>query len=189
MSDEIITKGIEAVNTGEKITTRKLLGEATRNFPNDERSWGWFYNVAENDTERLQCVKQVLRINPNNTRAKQLLEKLRGSVPLSAAAGKSTRKMAGRRHRIAIWIAAIGFGIIVIISLYVVKNYRVWVGGGTFVLVLILLESQSLPDCSTIFSRRNSKKKSEQFVGQDQKKRLGKCSRGYPKIFLFCMIL
>jgi hypothetical protein len=138
MSDEIITKGIEAVNTGNKILARKLLGEATHNFPNDERSWGWFYNVAENDTERLQCVKQVLRINPNNTRAKQLLEKLRGSVPLSAAAGKSTLKMAGRRRRIAIWIAAIGFGIIVIVSLYVLKNYRVWVGGGTIVLVFVL---------------------------------------------------
>ena len=35
-------------------------------------------NVAENDTERLRCVKEVLRINPNNSRAKQLLEILRG---------------------------------------------------------------------------------------------------------------
>jgi hypothetical protein len=138
MSDELITNGIKAVNSGDKKLARQLLGDAIRDFPNDERSWGWFYNVAENDTERLECVKRVLRINPNNTRAKQLLENLRGSVPLSATAGKSTRKMAGRRRRIAIWIAFIGFIIIVVISLYVFKNYRLWVGGGTIFLVFVL---------------------------------------------------
>jgi hypothetical protein len=138
MSDELITNGIEAVNKGDKKLARQLLGDAIRDYPNDERTWGWFYNVAENDTERLRCVKQVLRINPNNTRAKQLLEKLRGSIPLLVEAGRSARKMAESRRHIAIWIAIIGFGIIVVISLYVLKNYRVWAEGATVVLILFL---------------------------------------------------
>jgi hypothetical protein len=146
MSDELITNGMEAVNAGDKKLARKLLGEAIRFFPNDERSWGWFYNVADNDTERLRCVKQVLRINPNNVRAKQLLDKLQGSIPLSVDAGDSTRKMARRLRRIAVWIAIIGFGIIAIVSLYFLKNYRGWVGGGTIVLVLILF-------CYPVFTR------------------------------------
>ena len=70
MSDELVSKGIEALNAGDKKLARQLLSEAIHNFPNDEQSWGWFYNVAENDTERLRCVKQVLRINPNNARGK-----------------------------------------------------------------------------------------------------------------------
>ena len=70
--------------------------------------------------------------------AKELLEKLRGSIPLLVKAGKSTRKMAWGRRRSAIWVAIIGLIIIAILSLYILKNYRTWVGGGIILLALIL---------------------------------------------------
>ncbi len=138
MSDELITQGIAMVQAGDKKQARQLLGEAIRKYPDDERSWGWFYNVAENDTERLRCIKEVLRINPNNERAKQLLEKLRGSVQSSTEAGKSTREMANTRRKSAVWIALIGISVIAIF-LFILTHSQVIMGSGVGLILLLVL--------------------------------------------------
>jgi hypothetical protein len=184
MSDESITQGIAAVEAGDKKQARQLLGEAIRNYPNDERSWGWFYNVAENDTERLQCVKEVLRINPNNARAKQLLEELRGSIPSSAEAGKSTRKMAGKRRHSAIWIAIIGFIVIAFIGLYTMTNYRNWVGGGVAVLVLLFIGYPILTKLLTRSVDKKLKEEKRAIRGARSEEKIGEMLAGLPEGFL-----
>jgi hypothetical protein len=184
MSDDLITQGIAAIKAGDKEKARKLLSQAIRIFPDDERSWGWFYNVAENDTERLQCVKQVLRINPNNAQAGQLLDKLRGSIPQSVAAGTSTRQMAGKRHKSAIWISILGVVIIVIISLIVLTKYRTWVGGGVVVLLLFIL---GYPILSRLLTRRVDKKLKEEkraIRGARAEEKIGKMFAGLPEGYL-----
>jgi hypothetical protein len=159
MSDELIAKGIEAVNSGDNKKARQILGDAMSNYPNDERSWGWFYNVAENDTERLRCVKEVLRINPNNARAKQLLEILRGSFSQSSEAGESTWKMAGKSRNSAIWITVIEILIVLIISWYILTNYRNWAGGGVIVLSLVVF---GFPIITRLFTRKVDMKLKEE---------------------------
>jgi hypothetical protein len=174
MADDLITKGIAAVNAGDKKEARQLLGEAIGKLPDDERSWGWFYNVAENDTERLKCVKEVLRINPNNSRAKQLLENLRGSIPSSAEAGKSTREMAGKRRQSAILIAIVGIIIAIIVGSYVMAKHRTWVGGGTIVFLLVVLGypllnrllSRSIDQRLKLEKRANRGARSEEKIGE-----------------------
>jgi len=82
MSD-LIQQGINAYKSGDREKARKLLIAATKQFPNDERSWGWLYNVCVSDRERIQCLQQILRINPTNEKAKQLLNELTPSeLPL-----------------------------------------------------------------------------------------------------------
>ena len=184
MSDDLITQGIAAVNAGDKKQARQLLGEAISKFPNDERSWGWFYNVTENDTERLKCLKEVLRINPNNARAKQLLEKLRGSIPSSTEAGKSTRKMAGKRRQSAIWIAIIGIVIIAIVSWYILTRYRTWLGGGVVVLVFFLL---GIPILRILLTRSIDKKlklEKRAIRGARSEEKIGEMLSGLPEDFL-----
>lgn len=78
MSGDLLTQGIAAVKAGNKQEARRLLDAAIRAAPDDERTWGWFYNVAMNDEERIRCVKEVLRINPNNEKTKQIYDKLNG---------------------------------------------------------------------------------------------------------------
>jgi hypothetical protein len=78
MSEDYLTQGISAVKAGNKQEARKLLDAAIRAAPNDERTWGWFINVCENDTERLKCLKEILRINPNHEQAKQRYNELTG---------------------------------------------------------------------------------------------------------------
>jgi tetratricopeptide (TPR) repeat protein len=74
--DNLIQQGINAYKSGDKENARKLLIAATKQFPNDEQSWGWLYNVCKTDHERIQCLQQVLRINPQNEKASQLLNKI-----------------------------------------------------------------------------------------------------------------
>jgi hypothetical protein len=76
MSDDLLAQGIAAVKAGNKQEARRLLDAAIRAAPNDERTWGWFYNICDNDKERIKCLNEVLRINPGNEKAKLLLQRL-----------------------------------------------------------------------------------------------------------------
>lgn len=184
MSDDLITQGIAAVEAGDKKQARQLLGDAIRKYPDDERSWGWFYNVAENDTERLKSVKEVLRINPKNARAKQLLEKLRGSIPQSTEAGTSTRIMARTRRKSAARMAIIGFAVLVLIGLYTLAKYRNWAGGGVIVLALVLF---GYPILTRLLTRSIDKKLKEEkraIRGARSEEKIGEMLDGLPEGFL-----
>jgi hypothetical protein len=78
MTEDYLSQGIEAVKAGKIQEARKLLDKAIRAAPDDERTWGWFFNVCLNDTERIKCLKEILRINPNLDRAKQRYNELIG---------------------------------------------------------------------------------------------------------------
>jgi len=78
LTDDYLAQGIAALKAGNKQEARRLLDAAIRAAPDDERTWGWFYNICINDEERIRCVKEVLRINPNNEKAKQIYDKLNG---------------------------------------------------------------------------------------------------------------
>jgi tetratricopeptide (TPR) repeat protein len=76
MPNDLLTQGIAAIKAGNIQEARRLLDLAIHASPNDERTWGWFYSVCVNDKERIRCLKEVLRINPNNQRAKQKYDEL-----------------------------------------------------------------------------------------------------------------
>jgi len=71
-----LQSGIAAFKSGKREDARKYLIAAVKENPKDENAWGWLYQVANNDNERIQCLKKVTAINPNNEKAKQLLDKL-----------------------------------------------------------------------------------------------------------------
>jgi len=74
--DNFLQQGITAFRAGKKDDARKLFIAAVKQNPNDENSWGWMYSVANNDKERTECLKQMLRINPMNEKANKLLNEL-----------------------------------------------------------------------------------------------------------------
>jgi hypothetical protein len=74
--DELVKQGIEALRAGKRDEARKLLLTAVKQNPDSESAWGWLYNVAGNDKERIYCLEQVLRINPNNEKVNQLYKSL-----------------------------------------------------------------------------------------------------------------
>jgi hypothetical protein len=74
--DDLLQQGIVAYRAGKHDEARKFFAAAVKQNQNDERIWGWMYNVCENDKDRIYCLKQMLRINPKNEKASKLLAEL-----------------------------------------------------------------------------------------------------------------
>ncbi|MCX6083277.1 MAG: tetratricopeptide repeat protein [Chloroflexi bacterium] len=79
--DDLIKQGATAFKAGDIETARKLLTEAIKLHPDDERAWGWMYNICNTDQERILCLKQMVRINPQNEKANLLLTELLNLEP------------------------------------------------------------------------------------------------------------
>ena len=91
--DDLIKQGATAFKAGDLERARKILAEAIKQFPDDERAWGWMYNACDNDEERIHCLKQMVRINPNNEKANRLLIELMNSdLPLKNPYSPVTKK-------------------------------------------------------------------------------------------------
>jgi hypothetical protein len=81
--DDLIQQGVDAYKSGDHETARKLLTEAIQLYPNNERAWGWMCNVCTNDQERILCLKQMVRINPDNQNTRKELMNLENKIPIS----------------------------------------------------------------------------------------------------------
>lgn len=89
--DDLIQQGVNAFKSGDKENARKLLSAAIKQNPDSERAWGWMYNVTNNDKERIACLQQMVRINPKNEKARQILSELTGSdFPLERPSPQTT---------------------------------------------------------------------------------------------------
>jgi tetratricopeptide (TPR) repeat protein len=71
--EDLLQQGITAYKAGKRDEARKIFIAVVKQSPNNESAWGWMYQASHNDQERIHCLKQVLRINPNNEKVKQLL--------------------------------------------------------------------------------------------------------------------
>jgi hypothetical protein len=118
MPDDLLAEGIAALKAGNFQQARRLLVGAIRNNPNDERAWVYFYNVCSNDEERLGCLREVLRINPNNKSAQQKYNDLSGSRLPSRESAPTIKKQARMsRFQISILVGLALLFVIALISL------------------------------------------------------------------------
>jgi len=74
--DDLLQQGITAYRAGKRNEARKNFITVVKQSPDSERAWGWMNNVCDTDQERMHCLKQILRINPKNEKAQQLLNQL-----------------------------------------------------------------------------------------------------------------
>jgi hypothetical protein len=74
----ILKQGIEAAQTGNKIIARSYLRQVVEQDPDSELAWMWLTQCVDTNQERRECLEQVLRINPDNEKARNALEKLVG---------------------------------------------------------------------------------------------------------------
>jgi len=91
--DDALQQGIAAFHAGKLDEARKYLIAAVRQQPENEHAWGWLYRVAHNDQERSECLRQILRIDPQNEKAQERLAGLTsaGSPPPSTAEEAATQ--------------------------------------------------------------------------------------------------
>ncbi|GAB4511416.1 MAG: hypothetical protein OHK0046_09450 [Anaerolineae bacterium] len=73
-----LQQGINAIRSGDRETGRQILREVAREDPRNELAWIWLATAASTVTERRAYLERVLQINPQNTRAQEALERLKG---------------------------------------------------------------------------------------------------------------
>jgi NADH pyrophosphatase NudC (nudix superfamily) len=80
--DDFIRQASSALRAGNKDEARVILTRAIKEDSNNEHAWEWMYNAANSDKERIDCLSQIVRINPQNEKATQQLNILR-SAPVA----------------------------------------------------------------------------------------------------------
>ncbi len=86
----LLRQGILAARQGEKDDARRLLRQVIELDQYNERAWFWLASVAETDEERHTALSNVVLINPHNTRAQELLDKLEHTEAVGAGVSKSS---------------------------------------------------------------------------------------------------
>ncbi len=82
---EKLNLGIEAARRGDHDTARLLLRQVVTAMPQNESAWMWLASVADSLNERRTCLQNTLKINPNNQRAREALNRLNaGGAPAAA---------------------------------------------------------------------------------------------------------
>ena len=75
MSDTL-QKAIATIKAGNKIAGKQLLTDILETDPDNEQAWLWMTKVVDSNSERVNCLQQALRINPNNETAQYVLASL-----------------------------------------------------------------------------------------------------------------
>jgi beta-lactamase superfamily II metal-dependent hydrolase len=91
--DNLLQQGITAYKMGKRGEARDIFITVVEQNPDNEDAWKWMYNVCNTEKGRVHCLKQILRINPNNEKARQLFRQLPISKPASRS-GKLSGKAA-----------------------------------------------------------------------------------------------
>jgi hypothetical protein len=77
MAQDLLQEGIAAFQAGDRDRARELFLQVTQSEPTNEKAW-YYLAVSESDTALRQTyLERVLLINPNNARAKEVLERLK----------------------------------------------------------------------------------------------------------------
>ncbi len=75
-----LVQAVRLIKEGDKPEGRRLLSELLRADPHNESAWLWMVNAVEGVAQRIYCLEQVLRINPGNEPARQVLGQLKPSM-------------------------------------------------------------------------------------------------------------
>jgi len=91
-TNDLLKQGIAALKAGQKAEARRLLERVVQQDKNNETAWLWLSGAVDTDRERIHCLRETLRINPDNQHARRGLEKLEGKVPISRLAQSVEKK-------------------------------------------------------------------------------------------------
>jgi pimeloyl-ACP methyl ester carboxylesterase len=73
---DLIHQAVSLLQSGDRASARLLLEEALYLAPRDEQAWLWLSGAVETEHEQLDCLRQVLAIDPDNQVAQAGIEAL-----------------------------------------------------------------------------------------------------------------
>jgi hypothetical protein len=91
-TNNILEQGIAALKAGQKAEARHLLEQVVQQDKDNETAWLWLSGAVDTDSDRIHCLRETLRINPNNQHARRGLEMLESKAPTPRPAQPVERK-------------------------------------------------------------------------------------------------
>lgn len=73
---DLLRRGIDAARAGDKAAARSALEQVVKLDDQNEKAWFWLASVLEDDTRKRVALSTVLHLNPNNERAKRILDQM-----------------------------------------------------------------------------------------------------------------
>jgi tetratricopeptide (TPR) repeat protein len=77
MSEDILHKAISMIKAGDRTGAKSILISILEKDPKNENAWLWLSSCADKTEEKIYCLQEALRINPNNEQAKKAIEQLK----------------------------------------------------------------------------------------------------------------
>ncbi|MBN1201915.1 MAG: tetratricopeptide repeat protein [Anaerolineae bacterium] len=77
-------EAVQLAQAGRREEARQLLRQVAQSDPNNEMAWLWLASVAADQAEYQRALNEVLRINPGNQQARQLLNQFQQQVGATA---------------------------------------------------------------------------------------------------------
>jgi DNA-binding response OmpR family regulator len=75
----LLQQAITAIKAGDKEKGRQLLTQVIKADPRNEAAWLWMTEVVDRDVDQIMCLRNALKINPNNDAVKKRLAALEQS--------------------------------------------------------------------------------------------------------------
>ena len=75
-----LKEAVRLIKTGDKPGGRRLLKEVLKADPQNESAWLWMASSLDDDQQRVYCLEQVLKINPDHEMARRGLAHLRSQT-------------------------------------------------------------------------------------------------------------
>ncbi len=80
MISERLQAGLEALRNGRKRDARRIFGDLIREEPDHAAAWWYLAAVLDDPEQKVHCLRQVLRLEPDHQEARQLLAALQPRV-------------------------------------------------------------------------------------------------------------
>ncbi len=77
MADPRLKQAADLIKGGDKERAAQLLESIVEQNPRDANAWGWLYRASGSFERKEQCLEQILRLKPGDSRVQQELAKLR----------------------------------------------------------------------------------------------------------------
>lgn len=74
--EQLLQLGIQSARQGQKQAAQMIFQQVLDLDKQNERAWLWMASVIDDRAERMRCLETVLRINPNNARAQEEIDRI-----------------------------------------------------------------------------------------------------------------
>jgi hypothetical protein len=75
-----LSQAMEALKLGNLTGASQILSDLVSQEPNNADAWWMLFSVLEDPIEKFDCLKQVVRIRPDDKRARQDLKKYKAGI-------------------------------------------------------------------------------------------------------------